>query len=252
VPIAPVAAAAPIVAAAAASTKPKKVEKVEKKVVPPPPPKKKDKVVAAAAPVAPAAAAAGGSIWKWLLPLLLLLLLLLGLLYFLKACDGCGGAAAKTAAVATPKKETPVVDKKDPPPPPPTAYCEAGNALGYSGVEGEIAAFLNEPGKGSKDFVLNDTKFGRNSVRLNSAGTKQLDKIAKICGACPDIQMEIYGSYGDGETSSYRGSKEKSIADERAQSAYRHLTKRDVAPNRMTFEGGDPGSRNIKIRITKR
>ncbi len=219
---------------------PKKVK--TKKVKPKPEP--------VAAPVVKEEAGAAGC-WKWLLPLLLLLALAALLFYFMK---GCGGADPTAVAAPKPKVETPVEKP---------AVVEEVKAAGpdcdglkfkNNTVACDMANYMsNGNSTFPKRFALAPVSFGKNNARLGSGGKQTLDDIAVILKEYPNADVDVYGFIGNGEESSYGGSKEIGLDDVRARTIYNELKKRGIPASRLNFEGnGLNNSHKSEILINRR
>ena len=239
------AAAATAAAASLAATtptpkpEPKKVKTKKVKVKPEP----------VAAPVVKEEAGMAGC-WKWLLPLLLLLALLALLFYFMK---GCGGTTP-TAVVAP--VETPAVVEKP-------AVVEEVKAAGpdceglkfkNNTVACDMANYMsNGNSTFPKRFGLPPISFGKDNARMGSGGKQTLDDIAVILKEYPNSSVDVYGFIGNGESSSYGGSKEIGLDDVRARTIYNELKKRGIPASRLNFEGnGLNNSYKSEILINKR
>jgi outer membrane protein OmpA-like peptidoglycan-associated protein len=146
-----------------------------------------------------------GGLPKWLLPLLLLALGALALWYFLKGCNNTDvNVPAKVDSVATEIKTT--VDSAA------TKVAETARELfkvslpggvtldAYKGgIEDQLVACINDaacvPGK-DKWFNFDNLNFELNSAKITAESQKQVDNIAAILKAFPNVKIKI-GGYTD-------------------------------------------------------
>ena len=144
-----------------------------------------------------------GGLPSWLWPLLLLALGALALWYFLKGCNG-SDVPAKVDSVATEVKAT--VDTAA------VKVVETARELfkvslpgGVTldafkgGVEDQLVACINDaacvPGK-DKWFNFDNLNFETNSAKITAESQKQVDNIAAILKAFPNVKIKI-GGYTD-------------------------------------------------------
>lgn len=148
---------------------------------------------------------ASGGLPKWLLPLLLLALGALALWYFLKGCNGSDtNVAGKVDSVTT--QVTNVVDSAT------TKVADAARELfkvslpggvtldAYKGgIEDQLVTCINDaacvPGK-DKWFNFDNLNFELNSAKITAESQKQVDNIAAILKAFPNVKIKI-GGYTD-------------------------------------------------------
>ena len=224
--------------------------------------KKKAAEEAAAAAVALAAAnqnkytatstatakSSSGSPLAWLIPLIIgLLLIILALLYF-KGCDGCG----KTTPVVDPPIADTIVEDTIPEVP----FGKGGEELGFipGSMEFLMADHLSAfDSEFPQTFTADNIAFSKNRIRLDTKAKRQLDNLAVLLKEYPNAQIEIYGYLVDGERTFYKGNKEVSLDDARANEVFKYLKQNGIEESRMEFYGNGLGDTpGVKIKLLSR
>ena len=217
-------------------------------------------------------AAATGSSWlRWLLPLLALALLLLLLLRW---CRPAVEERAAPAAIAPPAATAP------------GAVAGAitsiyGIDLGplivrtlpggvelrvpEKGVEAELIGFIVDPGRPLSDdlwYSLDRVEFETGSAVLKPAAREQLQNLAVILKAYPNVSLKV-GGYTDNVGDDAANQK---LSQARAEATIKELTSLGVEANRLEAEGygeqfpvasneteqGRQRNRRVDVRVTKK
>lgn len=170
----------------------------------------------------------GGSFWKWLIPLLILL----AILYLaFKNCGRSPEAVLEDAA---------------------TEVGQAFNALGEFltvrlpngidlnvpelGVENKLVAFIEDPTKVADEetwFTFDRLEFETGSDVLKPSSMEQLENIAEILKAFPQVTLKI-GGYTD-NTGDYDANMQ--LSQRRAENTMMGLVGLGIDPSRLEAEG---------------
>jgi outer membrane protein OmpA-like peptidoglycan-associated protein len=211
-----------------------------------------DTETVAAAGVGGAAVAGGGAgCMKYLPWLLLLALLLLLLLWLLKGCDGCGGAVDTNVIPPATTETVPDADANANAAEEVEAIPEAYEALGPNAkklgfAKGSVVAMMADcmadpnctiP---SEKFTLSIVHFGENDAHMNKAAYAEMDDLAKLMKAYPNMNIDIHGHIDDQESDVYDGRYQDgniTLSGIRARCVYRKLTDRGISGSRMKFTG---------------
>ena len=105
-----------------------------------------------------------------------------------------------------------------------------------NGVESQLATFIANPGQqpsSASSFDFDHVSFADNSAQLQPQSQDQLNNVAKILTAYPNVNVKIAGYMGAGGNASAN----KQLATQRASAVRQALIKDGVPANRITSEG---------------
>jgi outer membrane protein OmpA-like peptidoglycan-associated protein len=218
------------------------------------------KKVAGAVPAVPAVADTGDSGWlKWVIGLAVL-----GLLFFLLR-----GCFQQTAKVEPPAAPPAVVQQPIPPPSDGLIDLRLSDGsvirVAANGVESQLVGFIQDQNKAVDEttwFTFDRLAFETGSATLQSSSGAQLDNIAAILRAFPNVNLKI-GGYTDNTGDAAANLK---LSADRATSTVTDLTNRGVAAGRLASEGygdqfpvadnateeGRQKNRRIDVRVTQK
>lgn len=202
---------------------------------------------------------AGGTRWRWIL---LLIALLLG---FLLLRD-CGSDVETTPAT---REAVPAPSLEAPPPVGVPALVERqlpdGTVIRIvpTGVESQLIAFIEDGSRPVDEttwFTMDRMEFETGSATLRPGSAAQLDNIAAILKAWPDVKLK-FGGYTDNTGDPVVNLK---LSSDRANSAMTEVVNRGIAADRVAAEGygdqfpvgdnatdeGRQRNRRIDIRVT--
>lgn len=198
-----------------------------------------------------------------ILPWLLLALLLLGGVYFWKSCQNKAGAVADMVDSTA----TNVVDNVASAAGSIKKTLSTGISLDFSNesIENELISFIedaNKPVDETTWFNFRNLNFATASAVIDSTSEKEVDNIAEILKAFPNVSIKI-GGYTDNT-----GSEEvnKKLSADRAANVMAALVKRGIDASRLETEGygsqhpvasndteeGKAQNRRIAVRVTKK
>ncbi len=204
------------------------------------------KGVDAVGEVGGAAVKTGGSMLRWLLPLFLLLM---AAAYFFGFKTGCG-AVDNTVAKANDVTENVVSTGADVVGDVAEGAMDlakgafgAVNEAGKKALDGvqwaagsagsQIMDFVNGGFKGEGRFRFNNLNFETGSARISGDTGVEVDNIAKIMAAYPDLKINVEG-YTD---STGDAAKNKQLSEARAQAVKGRLIAAGVAGGRVNTQG---------------
>ena len=88
---------------------------------------------------------------------------------------------------------------------------------------------------------------------MNTQARKQLDNLSVLLKEYPNAEIIIYGHLTEGEKTFYKGNKEVTLDDARANAVYNYLKQNGIEESRMEFYGnGLDDQAGVKIRLTTR
>jgi uncharacterized protein YegP (UPF0339 family)/outer membrane protein OmpA-like peptidoglycan-associated protein len=199
-------------------------------------------------PSATSKSSSRGGLLGWLLPLIIAILLIIAALMYFRGCEGCG----KPTPVVDPDPIDTIVEDTKPQVP----YGKGGEELGFipGSMEFLMADHLSAFGSTfPRTFTAENITFSKNRIRLNTKARNQLDNLAVLLKEYPNATIEIYGYVADGEKTFYKGNKEVSLDDARANSVFVHLKKDGIEESRMEFYGnGLDDKPGVKIKLISR
>jgi len=189
----------------------------------------------------------GRGILSWLLPLIIVLLLISAVLLYFRGCEGCGNAP-----IVDPVTVDTIVQDTIPAVP----YGKGGEALGFlpGSMEFLMADHLSAfDSEFPRTFNAENIAFSKNRIRLNTKARNQLDNLAVLLKEYANAEIEIYGYVAKGEKTFYKGNKEVSLDDARANEVYIHLKKDGIEEGRMEFYGNGLGDQaGVKVKLISR
>ncbi len=101
-------------------------------------------------------------------------------------------------------------------------------------VSGNLANFLSKKGAaGNKAFTLSDVKFASGSANLTGNSKKQLDNVAKVLKAYPNVAIELQGH----TDSSGNADKNQQLSERRAKAVKTYLVNKGVATKSLASKG---------------
>ena len=198
-------------------------------------------------PAAAAVADEAASGMKWLVPALLGLALLGGLFWFLNQSAPAEKEVAKTAEVATTAATSAVGDAAK------NMWAALGeffkrklpNGIELNiprlGVENKLLDFIEDAAKPVDKttwFDFDRLLFDTGKATLQAASQAQLDDIANIFKAFPNVKAKV-GGYTDNTGDKAANMK---LSEERAKNVAAELAKLGVAADRLTSEGYGEGN----------
>lgn len=191
---------------------------------------------------------------SWM-PWLILALILLGGIYFWKQCSSA--PEEETLVVEQPTISSPDIEKTLP----------GGVKLSYTetSIENELINFIEDNSKAvDKETWFNFRKltFEQGSALIDASSQKEVDNIAEILKAYPDVNIKI-GGYTDNTGSDEINTK---LSAERAANVLAALVDRGIEASRLESEGYGPlhpiadnsteegreQNRRIAVRVTKK
>ncbi|ADQ18643.1 OmpA/MotB domain protein [Leadbetterella byssophila DSM 17132] len=191
---------------------------------------------------------------SWM-PWLILALILLGGIYFWKQCSSA--PEEETLVVEQPTISSPDIEKTLP----------GGVKLSYTetSIENELINFIEDNSKAvDKETWFNFRKltFEQGSALIDASSQKEVDNIAEILKAYPDVNIKI-GGYTDNTGSDEINTK---LSAERAANVLAALVDRGIEASRLESEGYGPlhpiadnsteegreQDRRIAVRVTKK
>ncbi len=199
--------------------------------------------------------------WLWVLPLLLLIPLL-GWLLSRPTEEPVRQVAVSPAVVDTPRAVTTpapalgaFVDKRLP--------NDIALRIPSNGVESRLLAYIEDPARPVSTetwFSFDRIAFESDSARLTPQSKEQLQNIANILNAYPQVKVKI-GGYTDNQADAAYNLK---LSQERATNTMSEIASLGIAPARMEAEGygethpvadnstaeGRQRNRRIDIRVT--
>ena len=174
------------------------------------------------------------------------MLIIAALIYF-KGCEGCG----KTTPVVDPVPVDTIVEET-----PKVPYGKGGEALGFlpGSMEYLMADHLSAfDSEFPRTFTAENISFSKNRIRLNTKARKQLDNLAVLLKEYPNATIEVYGYVAEGEKTFYKGNKEVSLDDARANEVVNYLKQDGIDGGRMEFYGnGLDDKAGVKIKLISR
>lgn len=198
-----------------------------------------------------------------ILPWLLLVLLLLGGLYFWKSCQNKGSEVVTTVEDAA----TEVVDSASTVLGSIKKTLSTGINLDFleSSIENEMIKFIEDPATVvDKEtwFNFRNLTFEQGSAVIDSTSMKEVDNIAEILKAFPNVNIKV-GGYTDNTGSDKINTK---LSADRASNVVAALVKRGIDVSRLDSEGygplhpiasndteeGKAQNRRIAVRVTKK
>jgi len=206
--------------------------------------------------------------WMWAIPLLLLIALL-G--FFLSRRP----EPPREAGVQTPRTEVPRAAQDVPRVIPPGGVAGLGAfverqlpnnialRIPANGVESKLLAYIQQPGQNTETwFSFDRLEFETDSARLLPAASEQLQNIANIMKAYPQVTVEIGGFTDNTADSAYN----LKLSQDRATAAMNQIASLGVDRSRMKAEGfgeadpiadndtpeGRQRNRRIDIRVTNK
>ena len=201
----------------------------------------------------------GVRLWTWLLPLLLLLLLLALLPFLLRQCNDLppeGFADTGTTENATPPPadldppaavapeeadgsgSTGVVEAE------PEPFGPNAAALGFvpGSLEARIADLLSDPNRELPvSFVLDKLRYLSQSHAINKEALPQIDNLAKLLLAYPDIRFDFQGHIdareNDNPINLAGNGKRIALSTIRARCVFVRLLGKNVGEDQVGYEG---------------
>ncbi len=164
--------------------------------------------------------------WKWLIPLLLALIV--GM-WFLRSCGGATEESVSAKPVIE-KTVEPIVEKL------PTLLGKTATDLGFKKemVAAKIADFLSLPESVfPATFVLDKVHFASNENQLNREAGAQLDRMASILKAYPNVVVQINGHTDD----TGKADINLQLSEERANLVLIYLREKGVMPSKISAKG---------------
>ena len=198
-----------------------------------------------------------------ILPWLLLALLVLGGLYFWKSCQNKGAEVVTTVEDTA----TEVVDSASTVLGSIKKTLSTGINLDFleSSIENEMIKFIEDPATAvDKEtwFNFRNLTFETGSAIIDSTSMKEVDNIAEILKAFPNVNIKV-GGYTDNTGSDKINTK---LSADRASNVVAALVKRGIDASRLQSEGygplhpvasndteeGKAQNRRIAVRVTKK
>ncbi|MFK7847708.1 MAG: DUF1508 domain-containing protein [Rhodothermales bacterium] len=206
----------------------------------------------------------GGGLRLWIPWIIGLIAAALILFWLLSMLDGCGGNS-NTIAGAEGDAQQEIVDAgpaeaaaETPPPPAETSAVTAGSgstgepapfgpaaaALGFAAnsLEGRMANLLSAPDRTlPATFVLDQVSFPRHSAKLNKSAYDQVDNLAKLLKAYPDLKINfighIDGTEDDNIARAFMKGENITLSAVRARCLYQKFIESGINESQLDFEG---------------